>query len=377
MKHIHIALVGAQAYPVYLGIKALTPSDVILIHSAQSEQDAERIKEILCDSDIVDTAHVQLKQIPTVDIAAVQKDLHQCVEALPSDVQCTVNLTSGTKLWSILLCRELAGRPDVGLVYVDQNCDIYNIAALQSTPSNVSIDMATLFRLYGNEVKSHTILSEYTEEDLAVMRDIKQLRNFNHPVYNSFAVPKKNEWVQKMKMRAGELSDSQGNHIRWNREEGWLEATFYNRRGLRCSRSLESPHAVDLFFSCHWFELQVADILSKWNKAKEVWMNVEFPYKSNLPKNEIDIIVNTGNRLLFVECKTQIPDNTNIDKFSKAVRNYGGMASKALFITESEMKDRTIEKCDQNDVLHFCLKGGRTSELYTLLDGALNEINKR
>ena len=377
MKHIHIALVGGQAYPVYLGIKALQPSDVVLIHSAESEVEAGRIKSVLCDDHTMEPDQVKLLRIPTVDIAAMQDTLHECAASLPSDVLCTVNLTGGTKLWSVLLYRELVGRPNTGLIYVDQNGDIYNISALESTPSSVSIDMATLFRLYGNEVKSHIVLSEYTEEDFAVLRDIKQLRNFNHPVYNSFAVPKKNEWVQKIQMRAGELSDSQGNHIGWNREEGWLEATFYNRRGVRLYRPLESPHAVDLFFSCHWFELQVADILSKWNKAKEVWMNVEFPYKSNLPKNEIDIIVNTGNRLLFVECKTQIPDNTNIDKFSKAVRNYGGMASKALFVTESEMKDRTIEKCDQNDVLHFCLKGGRTSELYALLDETLNEINKR
>lgn len=377
MKHIHIALVGGQAYPIYLGIKALRPSDVILIHSAQSESDAERIKSVLCDDATVDAAHVQLLKIPTVDIADQQKRLHQCVEALPSDVTCTVNLTGGTKLWSILLYRELAGHPHIGMIYVDQNCDIYNITALQSKPSRVNIDMGTLFRLYGNEVKSHTALSEYTEEDLQVVEEIKNLRRFNHQAYNSFAMPGTKEGVQNTKARCGELQDSQGNRIEWNRVEGWLDVTLYNKRGQRYSSVLGSPHAVDLFFFCHWFELQVASLLSRWDKAKEVWMNVEFPYRSSLPKNEIDIIVNTGKRLLFVECKTQIPDNTNIDKFSKAVRNYGGMASKALFITESEMKDRTIEKCEQNDVLHFSLDGGRPSELYALLDNELNEINKR
>lgn len=72
-------------------------------------------------------------------------------------------------------------------------------------------------------------------------------------------------------------------------------------------------------------------------------MNVEFPYKNNLPKNEIDIIVNTGDKLLFVECKTRICDNTNIDKFSAAVKNYGGMASKALFVSNMPMDDKPIE----------------------------------
>ena len=74
-------------------------------------------------------------------------------------------------------------------------------------------------------------------------------------------------------------------------------------------------------------------MLSSWEYAKEIIMNANFPYKNNNPKNEIDIIVNTGNRLLFVECKTQINDITDIDKFRTAVKNYGGMGCKALFIT--------------------------------------------
>lgn len=376
MKHMHIALVGGQAYPVYVGIKALNPSDVMLIHSAQSEAEAERIKNVLCHDAAMEADRVQLVQIPTVDIAAMQQKLHECVRSVPTDGMCTVNLTGGTKLWSILLYHELEGRKDVGLIYVDQNCDVYNIAALQSKPSRVTVDMATLFRLYGNDVKSYRPFSEYTAEDLQVAEEINQLRRFNYRAYNLLAMPARNDWKEKVKMRKGELQDKDGNRIVWDRVEGRMEATFYNKWGHR-SYLWESPHAVELFFSCHWFELQVADVLSRWNRAKDVWMNVEFPYSSNLRKNEIDVIVNTGKRLLFVECKTQIPDNTNIDKFSKAVRNYGGMASKALFITESEMKDITIEKCEQNDVLHFCLGKGRPTALYALLDGALDEINKR
>ena len=47
MEHIHIALVGGQAYPIYLAIKALQPTKVVLMHSVQSETDANNIIKVL------------------------------------------------------------------------------------------------------------------------------------------------------------------------------------------------------------------------------------------------------------------------------------------------------------------------------------------
>ena len=73
--------------------------------------------------------------------------------------------------------------------------------------------------------------------------------------------------------------------------------------------TLTSQHIFNLFFHTGWFEYEVASLLSTWQYAKEIRMNVKFPYNAERnPKNEIDLIVNTGNRLLFVECKTQIND---------------------------------------------------------------------
>lgn len=45
MAHIHISLIGGQSYPVYLGIADLNPDGIILIHSSQSREEAERIQQ--------------------------------------------------------------------------------------------------------------------------------------------------------------------------------------------------------------------------------------------------------------------------------------------------------------------------------------------
>lgn len=139
---------------------------------------------------------------------------------------------------------------------------------------------------------------------------------------------------------------------------------------------------MNLVFFSGWFEYKVAEMLSHWKFAKEIILNVKFPYQNALPKNEIDVIVNTGNRLLFVECKTQIKDITDIDKFRTAVKNYGGMGCKALFITEATMKDTAAEKCKDSDILCFSLHDcgnliDSQKALFMKLETELFEINKK
>lgn len=43
MKRLHIALVGSQTYPIYLGIKEMKADEVVLVHSSSTKKEAERI----------------------------------------------------------------------------------------------------------------------------------------------------------------------------------------------------------------------------------------------------------------------------------------------------------------------------------------------
>ena len=112
-------------------------------------------------------------------------------------------------------------------------------------------------------------------------------------------------------------------------------------------------------------------------------MNCRFSFKQNLDKNETDIIVNTGTKLLFVECKTQIKKTTDIDKFRSVVKTYGGMGSKGLFVTEAKMDDVARAKCMENAILSFSFadveNGNLQSEkaLALLLDHELFNINTK
>lgn len=98
------------------------------------------------------------------------------------------------------------------------------------------------------------------------------------------------------------------------------------------------------------------------------------------PKNEIDIIVNTGQKLLFVECKTMLQNSTDIDKFRTAVKNYGGLGSKSIFITENEMTPLQKEKCEESGIPYFSFnyKDGTkktVDDLFAQLEQELFNIN--
>lgn len=72
-------------------------------------------------------------------------------------------------------------------------------------------------------------------------------------------------------------------------------------------------------------------MLSVWKSGQDIRVGVRFDFASSMRlKNEIDIIMNTGNKLLFVECKTRIMHLTDLDKFNNVVKTYGGTGSKAL-----------------------------------------------
>jgi len=83
----------------------------------------------------------------------------------------------------------------------------------------------------------------------------------------------------------------------------------------------------------------------------------------------VDIIADLGGKLLFVECKTQISSPTDIDKFNSVVRKYGGLGSKALFVTYEPMKDDIRDNCKKYGIITYSFKnaGNSTDGVLTMM----------
>lgn len=372
MPKVHITLVGGQTYPEYLGILDSKPDYVVFIHSVDTYDEAMRLsKEISCA--------FQFVQLDPVDIRDVYKRVEQLSNTFNEDNDIVVDVTSGTKIWSIACFKYFSIKPNVKLIYVDQNNKIYDLLTGNNHTPLLPLKTDLALRLNGNEPNSYSDLSSYTEEDANAINTIKRLRKTNHKDFTEFTVNRK----EPSAMNEGDLSIAEtGSMLSWNRKQGWIKVLIKNKRGEEASALLDSLHAFNLFFHTGWFEFEVALMLSKWKYTKSIWVNVIFPYTNSNPKNEVDIIVNTGDKLLFVECKTQINDITDIDKFRTAVKNYGGMGCKALFVTEARMKKEASEKCQDSGIISFSLSdcGNLLSQdkaLYMLLDQELFGINKK
>ena len=372
---VHITLVGGQPAPVYHGIVATAPDKVVFICSSSSR----RVLGMLIPE--LSTAYDIFELHPTHPAEILR--LAESLAEKYADDEVSVNISSGLKSWSHFFGIVFDRCPNAAVVYMDQNNVLWNYRTMTSS-SDFEFDMHALFRLYGNPLKHYRKFTDYTKEEIAFIPEIERARSCSWNDFRTLTSVLDRQAQNKLKMPVGLFENrTTGSYVEWQRtcDSQDIYLCLY-QRGLPREFEWSSPHAIDILFNTGWFELKVASILSRWEKAREVLMNCRFPFVAGIDKNEVDIIIGTDTKILFVECKTQIYNTTDIDKFSSVVRTYGGIGSKGLFITQEKMTDIAKQKCNQNGLLSFSLygeHGNRTAEsaLYALLDKEILHINTK
>lgn len=377
MEKLHIALVGAQTMPIYIGVRESDADKFILIHSTQTKSNAEIIARYINRDNTI------LFELPAWDFPKM-KDRIDGLLAEYQGWSIEANISGGSKPWGFMFSMLAFEYPNLSLFFVDQSCMIHNISNLTSRmakPLEGGISQILEFNqiLESNQASSikHVDLTSYGEKDVSILPEIRRCRKQYHNVFNYLTIPTKNIQKRYQNNKLDTIIDDQSqSEISWDIRgpEQIVKLTFIDRFGNSDVVTLQSPHAFDMVVSSGWFEYEVAKCLELWPEAKDIWLNTVFPYRNNTSKNEIDIIVNVGYKLLFVECKTKIFHDTDIDKFRSAVKNYGGLSSKAIFISLEPMSPNTIEKCETNGVEYFSLERRPAVERKKALFAKLNSI---
>lgn len=355
MKKVHITLVGGQPVPVYIGIKDDGQANtVILVCSAQSKTEAERIEEQFPKRKIL------VKECPPVELEGIENLAIKLFKEY-ADYEKTINLTSGTKLWSLTFFRVFNQDRNSHFIYIDQNNHITDILT-QNTHIG-SINTLKRFELYGTPLTSFRLLEEYDDEDLHIAKEIERIRNRNR---YEFIRLTGNRNAHEMNER-DILATEKGSRLEYSQDERWARIELYNNNGF-LTKEFHCKHLFDILFNSGWFELKTAKELSKNERINKIWLNCEFADSGGNPKNEIDIIAELDNRLLFVECKTMIHDSTDIDKFRSALRNFSGTSSTGIFVTNDKPNaismsryEHAMEKCKDNGILTFNFSLWRTN----------------
>lgn len=380
MAHIHITLVGGQPVPVYNGIIATSPDKVVFIYSESSKNQIEVIKSEINQNIIIE----EQPPLSATDPNEIFDRAQYLAETHKEDT-ITLNISSGLKSWSHLFARVFDSLPNTTIIYIDQNNNVWNYSTM-SLQGKVEFDIDISFKLQNNALTHYTSFTDFTQEDKDIMDKLIIARKYNFVRFNELTtvLSKKQQNILEHQPQ-GRFEKSFSDYVEWDKPN-FVRLCLTNKNYGIKEFLLQSPHAISLAFNAGWFEYKIARMLSHWRHAKDIRLNCKFPLRNTnnvqFPKNEIDIIVNTGSKILFVECKTQITSSTDIDKFRTAVKNYGGMGSKALFITEALMRPVDVEKCIESNIIPFSLNDPtadpqREQALFKLLEQKLSIINEK
>ena len=348
MKKIHIALVGGQPIPVYIGIKKDGMANTVgLICSEQSVEESNRIKSQFPKRE------VNIVKCSPVDITEMENIACGLFEKY-KDCEITLNLTSGTKLWALTFYRIFSSSNFVHFIYVDQTNLITDILTKETQQGY--IDKLVRFELYGTKPSSYVLLDEYTDVDFQVMESVRKLRCLNKVDFN----------VLTGRIQESDLLEHKpiphtenGSSIEYSLDDKYvkIELLSHYDKDKSYIKEFSSEHVFNIVFKHGWFELMTAKQFRNIECVKGILLNCNFAYLAGMPKNEIDVIVDLGTRLLFVECKTKIYDMTDIDKFHSALRNFSGTSSVGLFVSHDKpnmnMYKNVEEKCRDNNIRIF------------------------
>ena len=344
MSKLHIALVGGEPTPVYQGIVYANPDRVILICSEKTKKVAENIcGQLSALQDVI-----EIRIFSDTDLHSMEASTAQLASEITADTELSVNLSSGLKVWTLVFYNILHPQlPDAKIFCLGQDGTVFDITADRSD-ERVDFDMEAQFRLLGNEIASYTSYADYTAEDRSMLNVVKSWSI--SPRYHDALKELTRAFVDKAKGCDTKpiVVENDESRLEWNPETRSFSGNLKGR-----NIDFNCPHAWHILLNTGWFEVYVASLLAQFYPPKDIRLNCVFKTRTDAIKNEVDIIVNAGKKLIFVECKTQVFKSIDVDKFASVVRTYGGLGSKALFVTNTPMKAEAQEKCNDKGITTY------------------------
>ncbi len=373
MPKLHIALVGGQTTPVFQGIEHVKPDQIILLPSSDTHKYAEEVRtqfyDIPCD----------IYDIPVDDIPAIQNFAITVAESIPAYYEVSLNLSGGPKPWAMIFIEIFKMKlPQSQIYYIYQGGKLINMSRYDEV-GEVNFNYKAQFEMLGHSLSNYTLFADYTSEDDEVLTAIESMYSQNARQFTTFMYGFCN-FVGKRHLSPETNIDyfSEGSEAHWSATNNTMTIDLVGKPRLVIS----SPHVWNLATNTGWYEYHVAKVLAQIYPADQMFLNCRFKDSNDIDLNEVDIIINTGKKLLFVECKTQIHDSNDVDKFASVVRNYGALSSKSLFVTSRTMYPNGKEKCDNCGIPTYVIPIGDPYELHkeplqARLDKIINSSNVR
>lgn len=337
MRH-QIVLLGKDITSVYHGIKEFAPDHVHLLSTNETKDVADPLFPLLPGS--IRRTMYKTEPYDGENVRSVCRKIHQ---TYPDD-EFTYNLSEGTKLMAFAAFT-IATEYQAPAFYLTQLGDLIWLDTFEMHPMQSQLDNTEIVSLSGNILSDYHDARQLSDADVQAASLIKQFIE---------SYPKEHSMLQKFfnifcNKDLSHLPASRvfKNGLRFKHRPGSFLVARQNEVLLR----LSTPHAGMLFFKGRWWETLVAHRVRTWSLGHtdrpEVWQSVLFRTEgdNSRTKNEVDVLLNNQQKLIFIECKSGQVTQNDVYKVDAVRETYGGDISLAVLASYYPVEPNLQEKC--------------------------------
>jgi len=335
-----ITLLGGQILPVYIGVLERNPNVVHILYTKESV----RLKNTLIKN--LSNYKTYSYQVEPYNYQSIEETVTKII-CENEEATFELNLTGGTKLMA-LASQEVFKALKCFSFYIDQSQNLIDITDGTQKKLQKNISTKNFLALSDHSTFSSTSLNTYSNEDIKLANSILEFRKNKSGIselFNLFRVLDVNSESRSFSYK------NKNFNIDWNGIYLKVTAPKFNieSKGINSFKILSSGL---------WWEIIVASAISTWKSAREVHLSLAIKSNSNikLDKNEIDILINTGQKILFIECKSGKVTQSDINKMRAIGKFYGGISSKSILVSYYKPQANLIEKCQDFGIEVFYLE---------------------
>ncbi len=337
MKH-QIILLGKDITSVYHGIKEFGPDCIHILYTDATKHVADTMYPLL--PSCVKRYFYHTRPYDGNMVMDVCRSIHREHQG-----EFTYHLSEGTKpmaIASFLVAREMGARA----FYLTQLGDLVWLDTFEKVAMHSILDNEEIIALSGNTLSTYHDIHQIEEQDVYGSLQVKHFIE-SYPQAHSRIMKFFGIFCQRQISRLPS-SKLLTDELKFKIKDGGLLITRKQNILLRLPQS----NAIYLYFKGSWWETLIADQVRIWagqkNNPPEAWQNVIFRTgndASSQAKNEVDVLVNSKQKLIFIECKSGQVTQNDIYKIDGVRETYGGDISRAVLASYYPVDDYLKEKC--------------------------------
>jgi hypothetical protein len=369
MKH-QIALVGGQLLPIYVGIKEYNPDFIHFIVSPDSKNrlttmrsflKGKKVSEVICDP---------------YNFESARGACYKAIEKLNPGDEISFNLTGGTKIM-VLAAQFIMQEKKLNGFYINQADSILELPGFNESALNSSVTIEEFFELSGHQLSSFKKLKDISVEDKKVAILIENFALQNDDLYFKLTA-----FIQRKYKNLSDVPASGNEKFNEHQQASikWAANKIEIIRKGKSILSINSPLSRYMLFNTGWWEFVVAESIANWSKIKDLRLHCELPFrndKSNM-KNEIDILLNLGRQMIFIECKSGQVKQEDINKMKVIKDTYGGIISKSILVSRFMVTPGIYEKCKELGIeVFYTMLGNKEVNSLKKLEKTLENLSKQ